>query len=78
MCYNSKTIRLISANDTPFERELKIGKYIKNYYIHISIPTGQEGLVAFKTLFLNSYRIRTTRDREILLGGKCAGLNSLY
>jgi len=49
MCYNSKTIRLISANDTPFEIELKIGKYIKNYYIHISIPTGQEGLVAFKT-----------------------------
>ena len=25
MCYNSKTIKLISANDTPFERELKIG-----------------------------------------------------
>jgi len=48
MCYNSKTIKLIYANDTPFERELKIRKYIKNYFIHISIPTGQGELVVIK------------------------------
>jgi len=48
MCYNSKTNRLISANDMPFERDLKIRKYIKNYFIYISIPTGQGGRVASK------------------------------